>query len=452
MRYIAVLLIAFTISTICKSQSSPNTPDPNAALAAKTVPANTPNANPVPALAVQTPPQVQSTLTTDEAIRIARTELERDAYKQVIEASQKSIDNTKCLFTYTFTAIGLILTAIGIILALFGFAAYKETKKYEEATAKAKKACEDAQKYEQQAKGIFDDVSKQATATLEKIKDEGKKQIRELIAEAETERKISELSNDAFRLYNEGKYKDVCDKCAEILKLKPDNYWAYNIWGNALAELAKSKGDEKLFEQACQKFEQAIKLKSDMHEAYFNWGYTLVDWGELKHNTKLLEEACRKYEEAIKFKPDYDRAFANWGFALTKLAALTGSEKLFEEALTKYAKAIEIKPDAPIPYAGWSSVLLYRARPKIGSPEYESLLTQAEEKCLKAESLKKGSGAYNLACVYALRGDKEGCKKWLLTGQEAGTLVTREHAMKDSDLASVRDEDWFKNLKWKGEK
>ncbi|MDO8301834.1 MAG: hypothetical protein Q7T18_01190 [Sedimentisphaerales bacterium] len=49
MRYIAVLLIAFTISTVCKSQPSPSTPDPNAAVAAKAVPANIPNASLIPA-------------------------------------------------------------------------------------------------------------------------------------------------------------------------------------------------------------------------------------------------------------------------------------------------------------------------------------------------------------------------------------------------------------------
>lgn len=80
------------------------------------------------------------------------------------------------------------------------------------------------------------------------------------------------------------------------------------------------------------------------------------------------------------------------------------------------------------------------------------MLKQAEEKELKMESLKKGSAAYNLACIYALRGNKEECRKWLLTGQEAGTLVTRDHAMKDSDLDSVRNEPWFKEIKWKGEK
>ena len=132
-------------------------------------------------------------------IRITRTELERDVYKQAVESSQKSVDNTKCLFTYTFTAIGLILTAMGIILALFGFAAFRETKKYEEATVKAEKAAENAQKYEQQAKGILDDISTKANKELDKIRDEGKKQVRKLIAEAEIERIITESWNEGLR-------------------------------------------------------------------------------------------------------------------------------------------------------------------------------------------------------------------------------------------------------------
>ncbi len=79
-------------------------------------------------------------------------------------------------------------------------------------------------------------------------------------------------------------------------------------------------------------------------------------------------------------------------------------------------------------------------------------LKQAEGKCLKAESLRKGSSAYRLARIYALRSDKEQCRKWLLTGQEAGTLPERDYAMKESDLGKVKNEPWFKEIKWQVEK
>jgi tetratricopeptide (TPR) repeat protein len=222
---------------------------------------------------------------------------------------------------------------------------------------------------------------------------------------------INELSDSASNLYYQDKYEEMCEKCKELANLNPEDYWAYTCWGIALDNLAKIKSSEELFKDACGKYTKAIGIKPDYHEAYYNWGISL---GEL--------------------------------------AKLKGDEKLFEQARLKFEQATKINPDHAEAYSGIAATLLYIAQFKTETPKYQGLLKQAEEKALKAESLQKGSGAYNLACVYALKNDKDNCKKWLLAGQEADTLQTREHAMKDSDLDSVKNELWFKEIKWKGEK
>jgi len=203
----------------------------------------------------------------------------------------------------------------------------------------------------------------------------------------------------------------VSEKYAERVRLKPDDYVAYNNWGSALNLLAKLRKDEKLFEQAYQKFEQAVNIEPEKYEAYCNWGIAITEWARLKNDKKLFEQAHQKFEQAV-----------------------------------------NIESNKPEVYGNWAGILIYWSKLKIGTSEYEGLLKNAEEKSLKAESLRKGSSAYKLARIYALRSDEEQCKKWLLVGQEAGTLPDRDYAMKDSDLDKVKNEPWFKEIKWKVEK
>ncbi|MGA2914575.1 MAG: hypothetical protein ABSE89_00915 [Sedimentisphaerales bacterium] len=236
----------------------------------------------------------------------------------------------------------------------------------------------------------------------------------EIMAQTQTETKIRELWNKYVKSLNECKYDEACVICSEIDKLKPRDYLVFNNWGSALNLLAKLRSDEKLFEQACQKFEQAIQF--------------------------------------VNIEPEKYGVHCNWGVALAEWAKLNGNEALFEQANQKFKQAENINQNIPEVYDNWAGIFIHWSKLKIGTSQYESLLNQAEEKGLKAESLRKGSSAYRLAKIYALRNDKEKCKIWLLSGQEAGTLVTREQAMKDSDLDSVRGEAWLKEIKWKGEK
>jgi tetratricopeptide (TPR) repeat protein len=373
------------LSSVCNAEASPNAPP------AATLPAS-PN---TPAVAQPTTPVTTQpiTVSSDEAIRLLHTELERNS---AIDAKEAYKDNAVSMWK----ALAIIVTMIGIIgtlvLAMMGYALFKDKKEYENAVKGAEKACEKAEQWEkkarnlcdeidtlgkaklvemektieQKAQAVLDSIDKKAEAKLKNIGERTQKSTQEIDAKAKKQMQITSLWSEALRLYNENKYEEACDKCAELVKLKPDMPQAYNIWGNALADWAKLTGNETLFKNAYSKYAKAVEIKPDYYDAYDNWSVSLLDW----------------------------------------------------------------------------------ARIKIGMPEYEGLLKQAEEKCFKVESLKSGYAAYDLACIYALRGNKPECKKWLLAGQEAGTLEPKKHAMKDKDLKNVRDEAWFKEIKWKGEK
>jgi hypothetical protein len=166
------------------------------------------------------------------------------------------------------------------------------------------------------------------------------------------------------------------------------------------------------------------------------------------------ESAANKLEQIVKdFKMKDAAVYNNWGAALSDLAKRKEgeeAERLFVEAFGKYEKAVGIKPDYCEAYNNWGAALLYLAARKKGD-EQRKLLGEAREKCLKAESIKRGSAAYNLACANCRLDDEGECKRWLKIGEEERTLQTREYAMKDEDLESVRDKDWFKTIRWKGE-
>jgi tetratricopeptide (TPR) repeat protein len=269
-------------------------------MTAKPVTANIPNANPAavpaPAASVSQPaslPQAQSPSITDDAVRIARAEMERDMYKQAAETSQKAVEHSKWMFTS-------VLTAIGIILALFGFAAYKETKKYEEATARAENSAKKAHECEQEAKGILANIDTQAKAELAKIKEEGNKKITELLAKAKQERQINELWDQSLRANNKQEYEKVRDKYTQIIKHASDVYEMQSYWCAILANWAKRDNDDKLFKEAHDIYDELKVLaaehkdKSEIQEARIAAGVGLASFykqaGKLPKAKALLDE------------------------------------------------------------------------------------------------------------------------------------------------------------------
>lgn len=183
-------------------------------------------------------------------------------------------------------------------------------------------------------------------------------------------------------------------------------------------------------------YEQGVGVTRDLEQAKFWYkkasaAYSLSD---------QYEEAIKTCKQAIKIKPYDADVYVILGHAYLQLGR-------YDEAIESFKQAIRVKPDYAEAYNGWGSTFLYQAQKKQGEV-HQQLLAEAKEKCLKAESIETGSGAYSLACVCALTGDKDNCRKWLKVGEQAGTLTTRKHAMTDTDLESVRNEEWFKQIRW----
>jgi len=250
--------------------------------------------------------------------------------------------------------------------------------------------------------------------------------------------------------------KQACEKYEKSIQIKPDNHKGYNNWGNVLSDLAREKEGieaEVLLRHAFDQYEKSTQIKSDDHETYHNWGIVLSYLADQKEGVEaeeILRQAIMKYERSTQIEPKQHNAYNGWGVALCKLAEHAEgveSEALFKQAIEKYEKSLQIKTDKYEAYNNWSKTLLDLAKKEEGE-ERKSMLEEAKKKCLMAESIKTGSGAYNLACAYALLGEEAECRKWLEAGAHAGTLPACNHAMSDLDLESVRDTDWFKQIPW----
>ena len=148
-------------------------------------------------------------------------------------------------------------------------------------------------------------------------------------------------------------------------------------WGIRLVILAgQSNGEEghAFFDSAYKKFERASGLQPDSFACWYNWGRAQLVQGQRRSGEAargLYEDAQRKLTKAI------------------QLASPLGERHLSE---TELAAALDASAKV--------SRLL-------------GLREDALDKSLKAEKLKPGSSAFNLACIHAADGIQARMMHWL---------------------------------------
>jgi tetratricopeptide (TPR) repeat protein len=147
----------------------------------------------------------------------------------------------------------------------------------------------------------------------------------------------------------------------------------------------------------------------------------------------------------VEIKPDKHEALYNWGIALGKLADLRqGPDRkaLLKEAVEKYAMAVESKPDLHEALNNWGNALMRISYLCKGRERIETL-EAATEIAKRAEDLKPGAGIYNMACAYALLGQKKNALAALKKAIESD-LQYREKAAGDEDFRSLWEDKAFK--------
>ncbi len=164
---------------------------------------------------------------------------------------------------------------------------------------------------------------------------------------------------------------------------------------------------EQLYKSAYQGFASVIADNLMFSEALYHWGFALLHEARAKEPeaaADVYEDAISKFSFCLLTNPDYLGAAIDGGVAFMELARIT-----------------------PVDSRG-------------------DLYGLAEDFFEKANQIQKGSASYNLACVYALRGDEGACKKALQQAREFGSLPDVDNILQDVDMDNVKASAWFKDF------
>lgn len=254
----------------------------------------------------------------------------------------------------------------------------------------------------------------------------------------------------------DGLFSAACEKYQSAITLKPDKFETLNNWGVALSAQAKQKTKEEaddLYVAAGEKYRAAIACKPDYYIALTNWGLALASQARQKIGREadaLYAAAVGKYQSAIAIKPDYHTAFNNWGNTLvsqSRQKTELETEALFAAAFEKYQQAITINPEYHVALNNWGNAISAQAQRKTGR-DAAALFASAQEKYLAALLIKPGDQdvIYNLGCLAALQKDARQALEWLEKAILAGKQITQRKLTDETDFDPIRETPEFKEF------
>jgi tetratricopeptide (TPR) repeat protein len=161
---------------------------------------------------------------------------------------------------------------------------------------------------------------------------------------------------------------------------------------------------DQLYKSAYEGFEFVLSDHLMLADALYNWGFGLLNQAKSKDNQQaitLYEEAINKYRFCLTIEPYYLGAAVEAGVAYMDLARI---------------KAVAADND---------------------------LYSQAKACFEQAGHIQKGSGAFNLACLYSVANNHEACLVALKEAKDFAHLPDEADILSDPDMKHVLKKPWF---------
>jgi serine/threonine protein kinase/Flp pilus assembly protein TadD len=200
-----------------------------------------------------------------------------------------------------------------------------------------------------------------------------------------------------------------------------------------LAEAHASRGFavslSKHYAEARQEFETAIRLNPKLYEAHYLYARACFQEGK-------LEDAVRHYEDAATVRPEDYQALLLMTAPLKGLGRNAEAHAASQRGLQVVEKHLELNPDdARALYLGAGALI------QAGDPQ------RAKEWIRRATAIDPDDSGvlYNVACTYAMLGQKEEALTCLEKAVQNG-FGHKEWLENDSDLDAVRMDPRFATL------
>lgn len=214
----------------------------------------------------------------------------------------------------------------------------------------------------------------------------------------------------------QGKLEEATKELKEAISIDPNFIEAHNNLGIIY------KLQNKLIE-ATVALKEAIRINPNYAEAHNNLGVVYANQGN-------IDQAGEEYRKAICINPNYADAHNNLGDFYKQQGKLV-------EAIEEYREALRINPNDAEAHCNLGVTLIELSRKKKGN-EQDFLLDEALKSLLASESAETGSASYNLACVYAIKGNETQALLFLETALKERPTPTRLDILNDIDLENLK--------------